>query len=146
MREYTGQGWVREYGDVYGDAFNSWTDALQNYTEEQIARGVKACQDWAHDFPPNLGQFKQLCINTSGTNNFTDRRMALEKETGQTVETLERLAKARAGDSDLVARCKAEMAAIMAGRDTFEYLGQSVKVRSRDKAYRDLRLHARWGQ
>jgi len=62
LREYFGQGWVRSYGDVDGEAIKAWTDALASFTEAQIARGVRSCQDWRKDFPPTLGQFQELCL------------------------------------------------------------------------------------
>lgn len=144
MREYFGQSWVREYGDATSDAFGSWSDALQGFTEDQLARGVKACQDWRGDFPPNLGQFKGLCLTVRNERNFTEERLALEKQHGKPIESLEQLAREQANDSPVVRKAKAEMNAMLAGQDEFEFDGQTYRCQSKDAGMHNLGLNRRW--
>lgn len=144
LREYFGQSWVRQYGDADGEAINAWRDAILDLTEAQIARGVKACQSWTHDFPPTLGQFRELCITVRQENNFTERRIALEKQTGKTVESLEQLAREQTNDSPTVRRAKAEMNALIAGRNEFEFEGRTYPRQTREQAMHSLGLNARW--
>jgi hypothetical protein len=143
LREYLGQTWVRERGEIGEDAFKAWSYALQNFSKEHIARGVKACQDWKHDFPPTLGQFKELCA-TPGNKNFTDERMALEKEHGKPIESIQQLIHENAKDTPIVRRAKAEMAALLAGKTHFEFEGKSYPLQTREQAMHALGLNARY--
>ena len=143
LREYLGQSWVRERGEADSDTFRAWSHALQNYTEDHIARGVKACQDWKQDFPPTLGQFKELCA-TPGTKNFTDERMALEKQQGKPIESINQLIQQDSKDTPIVRRAKAEMAALLAGKTHFEFDGRSYPLQTREQALHSLGLNARY--
>jgi len=143
LREYLGQTWVRERGEVGGDTFKAWSYALQNFSKEYITRGVKACQDWKHDFPPTLGQFKELCA-TPGTKNFTDERMALETQHGKPIESINQLIQQGSKDTPIVRRAKAEMAALHAGKTHFEFDGRSYPLQTREQAMHALGLNARY--
>jgi len=143
LREYLGQTWVRERGEVGGDTYRAWGHALQNFSKDHIARGVKACQDWKHDFPPTLGQFKELCA-TPGNKNFTDERIALEKEQGKPIESIHQLLQQNAKDSPIVRRAKAEMNALSAGKTHYEYEGKSYPLQTREQAMHTLGLNARY--
>lgn len=134
LREYCGQSWVREYGDVDGEAIKSWTDALSGYSEHQIARGVKWCQSWTRDFPPTLGQFREMCLTVRPEElpNKTDERIALEKREGKPVAMLEQLA--RFGTSEIAKREIERMRRILNGDD----------VESFELSYHNCGLGQRW--
>ena len=133
LREYIGQTWVREYGDVNDGAFQSWLPALLEFSEEQIAQGVKACWNWTKDFPPTIGQFRQLCMTVSNQPNFTERRIAEEKSTGQPSSMIEHLS--RSATTPTAKRELERMRRILAGQD----------VETKDESMRILGLHRRWG-
>ena len=105
MREYMGQSWVREYGDVDGEAINAWQLALSSLKEHQIAEGVKACQHWTKDFPPTFGQFRELCVA---------RRHTPITPPPQTVA---QLTAPRGSDSGVAKGEKERIAAIMRGEE-----------------------------
>lgn len=65
---------------------------------------------------------------------------------GEHIRSVKDLYKPKRTDSDLVRKCKAEIAAIESKRDTYEHNGDTLKVQTRAEAFRGLGLHARWGQ
>jgi hypothetical protein len=99
MRHSVGLSWVREYGDTDGDAINTWMDALGIFTEEQIARGVKSCQDWDERFPPTLGQFKKYCLTVRHEEkpDLTEQRIARERQSGTPDTLIEHLSRKATG-------------------------------------------------
>ena len=135
MRQYCGQSWTREYGDVNGETINAWMDALGIFTEDQIARGVKSCQDWTKDFPPTLGQFKKLCLTIRHEEkpNLTDQRIAREESAGKPDSMIEHLS--RHATTPVAQRELARMKRIMAGEE----------VETKEESYRVLELQRRWG-
>jgi hypothetical protein len=42
----------------------SWLDDLADLTESQFMRGVDALVSWVKDFPPTIGQFRALCLES----------------------------------------------------------------------------------
>ena len=133
MREYFGQSWVREYGEVTGEAISTWMDALGIFTEEQIASGVKACQNWTNDFPPTLAQFKQLCLTEINKPNYTERRIEQEKTAGKSITMLEHLA--RHAVSPVATAEIEKMIRISKGEE----------VETKEASYENLGLIRRWG-
>ena len=135
MREYFGQSWVREYGEVNGEAINTWMDALGIFTEEQLARGVKSCQDWTNDFPPTLAQFKNLCLTVRHEEkpNYTQRRMEREKAEGKSVSMLEHLARHAVSPT-----AKAEL-------DKMRRIIAGEEVETKQESYEKLGLIRIWG-
>ena len=134
LREYLGQSWVREYGEVDGSAIAAWSDALRDFTELQIARGVKWCQSWTQDWPPTLGEFRQMCLTVrpEEIRNHTDRRIEIEKREGKPVSMLEHLA--RHASSPVAKRELERMRRLDAGED----------VESIHDSWTILGLHRRW--
>lgn len=133
LREYMGQSWVREYGDVDGQAIYAWQGALAVFTEDQIARGIKACQKWTKDFPPTFGQFRALCLIKS-----------YAPKTEQPVKAIADLTKAKPGDSAIAKREKKRMAAIPhspTGREPSD-----DDVEHFNDSYRNCNLQSRWGE
>lgn len=62
LSEIFGAVFVTQYGDVSGEARQTWKQGLEQYSEDQIKRGVQHCLNWRKDFPPNLPQFLELCL------------------------------------------------------------------------------------
>lgn len=136
MGEYFGQSWVREYGESNGEPIKAWTEALNGFSEAQIARGVKWCQTWTQPFPPNLGQFKNLCLTMRQEElpNATEERIAMEKAAGKPIAMIEHLA--RVATSDIAKREIERMKQIYAGKE----------VETKAESWAKLGLHARWGR
>lgn len=134
MREYFGQTWTREYGEADGQAINAWSEALREFSEAQIARGVKWCQSWQGDWPPNLGEFRQMCLTVRPEElpNITEKRVALERQTGKPTHILEHLA--RVATSEVAKRELSRMYRIAAGED----------VETAEDSRTILGLHRRW--
>lgn len=134
LREYLGLSWTREHGEIDGSDIDTWQDALAEFSEAQIARGVKWCQSWDRDFPPTLPQFKKLCLTVRPEElpNHTERRLALEKQTGQSVAVLEHLA--RSATSEIAKRELNRMSRVLAGEH----------VESFDRSYHNCELGKRW--
>lgn len=135
MREYFGANWIREYGDVDDEAIQAWQNALKDYGEDQIARGVKACQNWQSAFPPTLGAFLKLCLTVGPEErkNFTDRRIENERKlaTGA-AGAIQHLAKHALSDT---AKHEVErMKRIFAGEE----------IESKEESMTNLGLHRRW--
>lgn len=68
MAHAFGSSWVSQYGTSEEAAFRSWSKALEQYSPEQIRRGVKNAADpdmWADHFPPNLSEFAKLCLSVN---------------------------------------------------------------------------------
>lgn len=69
MAHAFGSSWVSQYGTSEGNAFRSWTKALEGYSPDKIRRGVKNAADPAlwkkKGFPPNLNEFARLCLTQS---------------------------------------------------------------------------------
>lgn len=136
LREYFGTTWTREHGDIDGSDIAAWRDGLEQYTEAQIARGVKWCQEWTNDFPPTLPQFLRMCLSVRPEElpNVTEKRMALEKDTGKPVAMLEHLA--RVAHSEIAKRELGRMRQIMDG----------VEVETLQESYHNFGLVRRWGR
>ena len=116
------------------DFFNAWQMALAQFTEDQIARGVKSCQDWTDSFPPTLAQFKKMCLTVRPEElpNYTEKRMAVEKAAGKPIEMIEHLA--RSANSETAKRELRRMFRILKGED----------VESKDDSYHRCGLGHRW--
>ena len=134
LREYLGLSWTREHGEIDGSDIDTWQDALADFSEAQIARGVKWCQSWDREWPPTLPQFKNLCLTVRPEElpNYTEKRMALEKQTGQPVAMLEHLA--RSAHSEIAQRELERMRRILNDED----------VESFDVSYHNCGLGKRW--
>lgn len=65
MSDLFGTPWQTNYGGVNDPTIKTWGRGLADFTEDQLARGIKACENWAERFPPNLPQFKQLCLTVN---------------------------------------------------------------------------------
>ena len=102
--------------------------ALGEFTEEQIASGAKSCQKWTKDFPPTLGQFRQMCMEVTNAPNFTERRMETE------IKSLTDFTKPCRADGPIAQREKQRIADILAGKE----------VETKDESMTRLALHRRW--
>jgi len=132
LRESVGQSWVREYGDVNGEAIRTWEHALRDFTDDQIARGVRACQSWTKSFPPTIGQFKEMCLTVHHSPNFTEKRMAQEKAFGKpanVIEHLDRVAASGIAQTEL---------------DRMRRIRTGEEVETFDVSFHNLGLRARW--
>ena len=50
------------WGDCpQADIIDAWRTGLEGFSGEQIGAGLKRCLDAHPDWPPTLGQFRQLC-------------------------------------------------------------------------------------
>ena len=117
-----GAAWESQYGTVKDGTMRAWLDALRAFNAEQIGRGIKGCEDWKKDFPPNLPQFKELCLTVKRDKpNFTERRIEQEK-----AATLKSLAAPAKGDSELVKHEKEKIRKYLAGEDD-PFNGQTEK-------------------
>ena len=134
MTDYFGPQWQASYGTIDEGTIYSWTGALMCYTENEIAGAVKACQSWDGSFPPNFGQFKALVMaaRSAANPNYTEKRIAVEKQTGQSVTMIEHLS--RSATSDVAKKELDRMKRILAGED----------VESRETSYHNLGLGFRW--
>lgn len=54
------------YGPVDGKTFAEWSRRLEQYTGDQIARGVGNCQQWHEAEAPTLNEFCGLCLTDRG--------------------------------------------------------------------------------
>lgn len=135
LRQYLGLSWTRERGEAGGSESEAWLEALQDFTTDQIARGVKSCREWEDGFPPNLGQFRKLCLTPrpEERQTFTDKRIERERREGKSVGMLEHLA--RSAHSDIAKRELERMRRIMAGEH----------VETKQESYRKTGQQTRWG-
>ena len=135
MTGFFGAAWVSSYGEVGGEGFNTWLDALGILTEDKIARGVKSCMEWTGEYPPNVAQFTKLCMTTRPEEkpNYTERRIEQEKQTGQKVGLMEHLK--RKATTPTAKREIERMERILAGEE----------VETRAESYDKLGLARRWG-
>ena len=85
MSTYFGSLWESQYGDVNDQSIYGWQGALWPLSENQIAVGIKACQDWKDKFPPTFGQFKALCLSGPSEDKAT---LKLEREVDAAVLNL----------------------------------------------------------
>ena len=136
MRESFGQSWVREYGDVNGEAIHTWMGGLAQFSEQQIARGVKSAMEWTDTFPPTLPQFKKMCLTVrpEERKNVTEQRIEREAKQGKPDSVIEHLA--RNATSPIAKRELERMRRIVAGED----------VETKEQSYHILGLSRRWGR
>ncbi|WP_020409844.1 hypothetical protein [Hahella ganghwensis] len=70
MTESYGASWVRQFGDVSGEAYKTWSAALSGYSEHQIGNAFHSLLEEGAEMPPTLGKFiklaKGLNRNTEG--------------------------------------------------------------------------------
>lgn len=135
MTGFFGAAWVSSYGEVGGEGFKTWMDALGILTEDKIARGVKSCMEWTGDFPPNVAQFSKLCMTARPEEkpNYTERRMGREKAEGKSVNMLEHLARHAVSPT-----AKAEL-------DKMRRIVAGEEVETKEESYQKLGLIKRWG-
>lgn len=134
MTGFFGAAWVSSYGEVGGEGFNTWMDALGILTEDKIARGVKSCMEWSGDYPPNVAQFTKLCMTSRPEEkpNYTERRIEQEKQTGKKISLIEHLK--RKAITPTAKREIKRMEKIYAGEN----------VESKEESMTNLGLHRRW--
>lgn len=61
MTEAYGSTWTRQYGLAYEGAFQTWKKALLSLTAIEISNGFDRAIDRHPEYPPKLGQFRELC-------------------------------------------------------------------------------------
>jgi len=81
-----GTGFYSSFGDVDSTAMQTWKEALQPFTEEQIARGLKSCSDWQGNFTPTLPQFKELCLTVRHDEKQTWKELPVLKASSEVVQ------------------------------------------------------------
>lgn len=62
MRQSYGSAWVSMYGSEPSD---TWMRKLATLSDDQLRQGLNAVVDRASEFPPNLGQFVDMCGGSS---------------------------------------------------------------------------------
>jgi hypothetical protein len=62
MGEIYGAAWVNQYGENGGSGWATWCKALAGMSINDIAAGVERLFDDLPRYPPNLPQFRDLCI------------------------------------------------------------------------------------
>ena len=126
--------WQSLYGGVDDPAIYAWTGALARYTEDELGGAIRSCENWDGKFPPSFPEFKSMVMaaRSATTPNHTDKRIAMEKQHGKPVAMIEHLA--RKATSEVAQRELAKMRRILAGEE----------VETREEAFRNLGLHARW--
>jgi hypothetical protein len=60
--------WEAKHGPSGGPRFAEWSVRLEQYTGDQIARGVGNCQQWQATEPPTLNEFCSLCLTELRSN------------------------------------------------------------------------------
>jgi len=133
MADYFGPLWESSYGTIDGTTIYAWQGAMGQFTEADLAGGIKACENWTEKFPPTFGQFRSLIMAGRSKPNFTEKREAEEKITGQPASMIEHLS--RYASSHVAQRELARMRGIMAG----------AEAETKDESMRLLGLHRRWG-
>ena len=133
MADYFGPLWESSYGTVDGTTIYAWQGAMDQFTEADLAGGIKACENWTEKFPPTFGQFRSLIMAGRHKPNFTEKREAEEKITGKPASMIEHLS--RFASSPAAQRELARMRGIMAG----------AEAETKDESMRLLGLHTRWG-
>lgn len=132
LGEIFGNPWELNFGKVGGSAFDTWAEGLANYSEQQLAHGIRQAATWDSGFVPNLGQFCKLCLSAKPQETIeAEQRIARDSE----IKSLEDFTKRKRTDSPIAAREKDRMRRILAGED----------IESKDESYKKLKLHARWG-
>jgi len=135
MRQLFGQHWTRDYGDAAEQTRHAWQGALGQFTTDEIGLALQNCQEWTAKFPPTFPEFRALCLSARHKlrPNWTEQRIAREKDTGQGVSGLiqhfAKGAKSEAAEAGLV-----EIGRILVDEE----------VQTRDESMRRLGLHRRW--
>lgn len=62
--EIYGRTWESSHGDI--DKNNTWLTGLENLDVQMLARGLHACISSGGKFPPNLPEFRSMCIGQIG--------------------------------------------------------------------------------
>jgi len=65
MSEIYGSQFANQYGEVGGEAFQTWCLALQDMTTEMIYSGFQKLLERERTFVPNLNEFRKLCQVTA---------------------------------------------------------------------------------
>jgi len=132
MTDYFGPQWEASYGNVDSGTIYAWTGALNQYSETNLAGAIRSCENWDGKFPPTFPEFKGLVLASRARQNFTDKRMALEKSAGKPVALLEHLA--RSAVSEIAQRELARMHDLLAGKEIEEF----------QTSYHNCGLGSRW--
>jgi hypothetical protein len=70
MRQAFGvEAWESKHGTESGATFAEWSRTLQQYTRDQVARGVGHCQEWQGAGLPTLADFCRLCLTDLRTSS-----------------------------------------------------------------------------
>ena len=134
MTDFFGPQWEASFGNVDGSTIYAWTGALNRYSEMELAGAIKSCENWDGKFPPTFPEFKALVMaaRSAANPNYTEKRIAVEKQTGQSVTMIEHLS--RVANSPIAKQELDRMNRILAGED----------VESRETSYHNLGLGFRW--
>ena len=73
-----GRQWEASNGEIGGDVFKVWADALANFSTDQIKQGLEYMTAEGSEFPPNLIKFRRLCLSNSNA-SFQDAPKALPR-------------------------------------------------------------------
>ena len=135
MSQMFGGIWESSYDGVRGPAIKTWMDALGIFTEDEILGAIGLCLDWKKDkgLIPTLPDFRALCFASRKSPNFTEKREAEEKITGQPQSMIEHLS--RHATSHIAQRELARMRGIIAG----------CEAETKQESYDLLHLSIRWG-
>jgi hypothetical protein len=68
-----GKKWTSQFG--FSDETGIWLNLLAGITKEQFTKAITTALDTLEDWPPDLPEFKKLCLNIdmSGLQDFTHK-------------------------------------------------------------------------
>jgi hypothetical protein len=130
MGQLFGPQWETWYGTVDTQTIRSWQRSLAEFSEQELAGAIKACESWEEKFLPTYPQCRALCMSARAKlrPNWTAERIEREVPVAQ-------LTAQRPADTELTREQKERIAAIQRG----------AEVETKEEAYRKLGLHVRWG-
>lgn len=68
MGEIYGAAWVNQYGENGGSGWETWCKALSHLSINDIAAGMDRLFTEMPKYPPNLPQFREMCIGNIAEN------------------------------------------------------------------------------
>lgn len=70
--EIYGHQWASQQGDEPND---TWVRGLDGLTNQQFGQGLRALLDRRETWPPNLIEFRQLCLGYGGETDWEHKRL-----------------------------------------------------------------------
>ncbi len=100
--------------EMWGATIERWSEELTKFSDEIVLSAAKRARKNNKDFPPNLGQFEEICKTIS--KEFSPTTVDKMRKDEEKIRSIDHLVETTSGASAIARREHAKIKAILAGK------------------------------